>query len=164
MKALIFCLLLISFPLSSEVNLPLKFKVDKTFEMNNDFIKRIYVKGEIIAYLPNEFSEGVLNIEPFTLNSWVTWHDGQEFDLNLSAEPVIYYEATDICDLEILDFKLNVTEVSSDLLPTKWLLKKIKKLTHKFDNGTFLPDKKEKLIHLANEKFKEYRVDACEED
>ncbi|RLA65390.1 MAG: hypothetical protein DRQ88_03430 [Epsilonproteobacteria bacterium] len=164
MQKFILGLVFFSLPLFGGMNLPLKFKLDKTFEMNNDFIKKVYIEGTIMAYLPEEFSSGVLNVEPFSLNSWVTWHDDQEFDLSLSAEPVIYYEATDICDLEIIDFKLNVTDVSSDLLPTKWLLKKVKKLARKFDNGKFLSDKKETLIKLGNEKFKEFRKDACDED
>lgn len=157
--------LLIPFTLfAGEMRLPLKFKLDRTFEFNNDFIKKAYIEGTIIAYLPDEFSRGILEVEPFTLNSWITWHDESEFDLRVSAEPIIFYEGTEICDLVLTDFKLHVTEVSSDLLPTKWLLKRIKKLTHKFDEGKFLPKKKADLIRLGNEKFNEYRKDICEDE
>lgn len=164
MRKILLCFFIPFTLFAGEMSLPLKFKLDNTWEMNNNFIKKLSLEGTIIAYLPDVFSDGILNVEPFTVNSWVTWHDDSEFDLSISAEPVIYYEATEICDLVITDFQLNVTEVSSDLLPTKWVLRKIKKLTHKFDDGTFLPDKKEDLIRLGNEKFNEFRKDICDED
>ena len=164
MKKILLCLFLPLTLFAGEMRLPLKFKLDRTFEFNNDFLKKAYIEGTIIAYLPDVFSSGVLRVEPFTLNSWITWHDDSEFDLRVSAEPIIFYEGTDICDLVFTDFKLMVTEVSSDILPTKWLLKRIKKLTHKFDEGKFLPEKKKDLIRLGNEKFNEYRKDICDED
>ena len=163
MNKLLLCLFIPLTLFAGETSLPLKFKLDKIIEMNNDFIKRIEIQGTIIAYLPDEFSRGVLDVEPFTIKGWVTWHDDSEFDLEISARPVIFYEATEICDLVFTDFKLNVTEVSSETLPTKWLLRKIKKLSHKFDEGRFLPKKKADLIRLGNEKFNEYRKDICDE-
>ncbi len=165
MQRLFLCLFLIPFTLfAGELKLPLKFKIDRTFELKNIFIKKVYIEGTIIAYLPDEFSSGVLGVEPFTLNAWVTWHDDSEFDLRISAEPVIYYQASDICNMTFTDFKFNVTEVASDLLPTKWLLNLIKRLSHKFDEGKFLPDKKEDLIRLGNKRFNEYRKDICDEE
>jgi len=164
MQKLLFCFLLISSTLfGGEKFLPIELKLDKTFELNNDFIKKLTVKGTLVTYIPIDFSEGELLVDPFDLSGLVTWHDDTEFDIKISLEPVIYYKATDICDLEFTDVKLNVSEVGSNTLPTKWLLQKIKTLTHKFDEGTFLPDKKAELIKAGNEKFNEFRKDICED-